>query len=58
MVRDKHPKPMIGKAPTERYNVSLPPEVADALRAAGKGNLSAGIRLAAAMLPRKAGGKK
>lgn len=58
MVRDKHPKPMIGKAPTERYNVSLPPEVADALRIAGGGNLSAGIRLAAESLRRKAGEKR
>jgi len=37
---------MIGKVPTERYNVSLPPEVAERLRKAGAGNLSAGIRLA------------
>ena len=58
MVRDKHPKPMIGKAPTERYNVSLPPEVAEALRSAGSGNLSAGIRLAAQALGRKAGEKR
>jgi hypothetical protein len=53
MVRDKHPKPMVGKEPTERYNVSLPPEVADALRNFGGGNLSAGIREAAKMLPSK-----
>lgn len=58
MVRDKHPKPMIGAAPTERYNVSLPPEVADALRLAGGGNLSAGIRLAAQLLARKTAGKR
>lgn len=35
---------MIGKAPAQRYNVSLPPEVAKALRKLGKGNLSEGIR--------------
>ena len=49
---------MIGDAPAQRYNVSLPPEVAEALRKAGGGNLSAGIRLAAAMLARKAAGKR
>jgi len=37
---------MIGKSPVQRYNVSLPPEVAEQLRALGGGNLSAGIRLA------------
>ena len=46
---------MIGAAPAHRYNVSLPPEVAEALRKAGSGNLSAGIRLAAERLRRKAG---
>lgn len=30
----------------QRYNVTLPPEVAEALRQAGGGNLSAGIRRA------------
>lgn len=35
---------MIGGAPVRRYNVSLPPEIAEALRSLGKGNLSAGIR--------------
>ena len=58
MVRDRHPKPMIGEAPTERYNVSLPPEVADALRKAGNGNLSAGIREAHKCLSSKAGRKR
>jgi hypothetical protein len=51
-------RPLVGSAPTERYNVSLPPDVAEALRKAGGGNLSAGIRLAAAMLARKTAGKK
>ena len=41
---------MIGEAPAQRYNVSLPPEVAEQLRKAGGGNLSAGIRLAAQSL--------
>ena len=49
---------MIGEAPTQRYNVSLPPEVAEQLRKAGDDNLSAGIRLAAKMLPRKTAGKR
>lgn len=35
---------MIGKAPAKRYNVSLPPEIADAVRNIGGKNLSAGIR--------------
>jgi len=39
---------MIGRAPAQRYNVSLPPEIAEALRRLGSGNLSAGIRLALA----------
>ena len=39
-------RPMVGKAAAERYNVSLPPEVAKALRKLGGGNLSAGIRAA------------
>lgn len=43
---------MIGAAPAQRYNVSLPPDVAEAMRKAGGGNLSAGIRLAAAALGR------
>ena len=51
-------RPMIGEAPTRRYNVSLPPSVAEALRKAGSGNLSAGIRLAATMLARKTAGVK
>ena len=51
-------RPLVGTAPTERYNVSIPPDVAEALRKAGGGNLSAGIRLAAAMLARKTAGKK
>lgn len=37
---------MIGSSPAKRYNVSLPPELAERLRDAGGGNLSAGIRLA------------
>lgn len=37
---------MIGEAPVERYQVSLPPEIAEGLRSLGKGNLSAGIRTA------------
>lgn len=37
-------RPMIGKAPTQRYNVSLPPEIAQKLRKLGGNNLSAGIR--------------
>jgi hypothetical protein len=41
---------MIGNTPARRYNVSLPPEVAESLRNAGDGNLSAGIRLAAKRL--------
>lgn len=41
---------MIGATPVQRYNVSLPPEVAEALRKSGGGNLSAGIRLAAEIL--------
>ena len=47
-------RPLIGKAPTERYNVSLPPEIAAALRKAGAGNLSAGIRAAAKALKTEA----
>jgi hypothetical protein len=39
-------RPMIGKSPVVRYNVSLPPEVATRLRKLGNGNLSAGIRMA------------
>ena len=38
---------MIGKAKVQRYNVSLPPEIAELLRKAGGGNLSAGIRISA-----------
>jgi len=49
---------MIGDSPAQRYNVSLPPEVAEALRKAGDGNMSAGIRLAAKLLPRKTAGKR
>lgn len=49
---------MIGGSPTQRYNVSLPPEIAEALRKAGGNNLSAGIRLAAKCLSGKAGGKR
>ena len=49
-------RPMIGATPAQRYNVSLPPEVAEQLRKAGAGNLSAGIRLAAKGLRRKANG--
>ena len=49
---------MIGATPAQRYNVSLPPEIAEALRKAGGGNLSAGIRLAAQALGRKAGEKR
>lgn len=52
MVREKHARPLVGNEPTERYNVSLPPEIADKLRVAGSGNLSAGIRLAATLLPK------
>lgn len=37
---------MIGDKPVRRYNVTLPPEIAEALRKFGSGNLSAGIRLA------------
>jgi hypothetical protein len=37
---------MIGKSPVRRYNISLPPEIADALRKLGSGNMSEGIRLA------------
>lgn len=37
---------MIGKSPVRRYNISLPPEIAEKLRKLGKGNLSAGIRRA------------
>lgn len=37
---------MIGAAPVKRYNISLPPEIAERLRKLGGGNLSAGIRLA------------
>lgn len=47
---------MIGDTPAQRYNVSLPPEVAEALRKAGDGNMSAGVRLAAKLLPRKTAG--
>jgi hypothetical protein len=46
-------RPMIGKSPARRYNISLPPEVAELLRKAGDGNMSAGIRLAAKLLPLK-----
>lgn len=49
---------MIGSTPAQRYNVSLPPEIAEALRIAGSGSLSAGIRLAAESLRRKAGEKR
>jgi hypothetical protein len=49
----KRTKPMIGNAPVERFNVSLPVEIAEVLRAAGEGNLSAGIRAAAKLLPAK-----
>jgi hypothetical protein len=41
---------MIGEARVQRYNVSLPPEIAEKLRKAGGGNLSAGVRLAAKSL--------
>lgn len=51
-------RPMIGEHPTRPYNVSLPPEVAEQLRKAGGNNLSAGIRLAAKLLPRKTAGKR
>lgn len=37
---------MIGKEPVRRYNVSLPPEIAEAIRRLGNGNLSEGIRIA------------
>jgi hypothetical protein len=47
----KTTKALIGKAPVERFNVSMPTETADLLRYAGDGNLSAGIRAAAKMLP-------
>jgi hypothetical protein len=54
MATKKHTRPLIGKSRTERYNISLPPEIANALRKAGKGNLSAGIREAATALRSKA----
>ena len=54
-VMKKPNRPMIGAAPAQRYNVSLPTEIAEALRAAGGGNLSAGIRLAAERLKCKDG---
>ena len=41
----KKKRPMVGRAPAQRYNVSLPPEIAERVRAIGLGNLSAGIRL-------------
>lgn len=41
-------RPMIGKSRTRRYNVSLPPEIAEAIRKLGGGNLSEGIRRALA----------
>lgn len=37
---------MIGSTAVRRYNVSLPPEIAEALRALGTGNMSEGIRRA------------
>ena len=46
MARIKHTRPMVGKEPTERHSVSLPPDVSERLRKAGAGNLSAGIRVA------------
>ena len=45
--------PLVGEAPTERYSITLPPEVAEALRTYGAGNLSAGIRKVAARLRSK-----
>lgn len=44
-------KPLLGKAPVERYNVSMPTETAALLRLFGGGNLSAGIRAAAKLVP-------
>jgi hypothetical protein len=49
---------MTGEAPAARYNVSLPPEVDELLRRAGGDNLSAGIWLAAKLLPYKTAGKR
>lgn len=46
-------RPMIGEAVAQRYNVSLPPEVAESLRKLGNGNLSAGIRLGLVALLKK-----
>ena len=46
MKKEARNRPMIGKEPAKAYNISLPPEVAERLRKAGAGNLSAGIRLA------------
>ena len=34
---------MIGKAAAQGYNMSLPPEIAEALRVTGGNNLSAGF---------------
>lgn len=34
---------MIGEAAAQRYKVSLPPEIAQALRVTGSNNLSAGF---------------
>jgi hypothetical protein len=47
----KTSRPLLGKAPVERFNVSMPTETADLLRFVGDGNLSAGIRAAAKLLP-------
>jgi hypothetical protein len=46
---------MIGESPVRRYQISLPPEIADRVRAIGLGNMSAGIRL---LLARDAGKRK
>ena len=46
-------KALIGKKPIVRYNVCLPPEIAERLRKAGSGNLSAGIRLAEQSLTKR-----
>jgi hypothetical protein len=46
MKKETRNRPMIGKEPAKAYNISLPPEVAERLRKAGAGNLSAGVRLA------------